>query len=126
MATETQNASKYTPAQEAIIRAAADDNGGVLNLEIAKALADREDMRDPDGKTERSYRSIVAKINRMGLPYERKVPMTKDGKPISKKADIVKAIAEAASLRNSLLEGLENAPKKALEALRDAFVTKAA
>lgn len=114
--------TNYTAAQEAIIRAACEAGpNGKGNLEIAKALAERPDMRDSDGK-ERSYRSLVAKIGRMGLPYAGKEPTSKDGSPIVKKTDLVERIG---AIVTGNLDGLEKSPKAALVAIA-AYVEEAA
>jgi hypothetical protein len=93
----------FSTAQEDAIRAAAAN--GPLNLAAATALG--EEM----GK---SARSIVAKIVRMGLPYERKQPTTKTGEPIVSKTKLVEQIS---AVVEGNLEGLEKAPKPALQAL---------
>lgn len=64
----------------------------------------------------KSSRSIIAKIVRMGLPYERKQPTTKTGEPVTNKA---KLVAEIGQVVSGNLEGLEKAPKPALVALRN-------
>lgn len=113
----------YSTAQEALILASAIN--GVFNIDGAKALADNPAMDGADGP--RNYRSIIAKMSRMvtasggELSYARKEPVTKDGKPVSKKSDIVATIAKNAGVAVAKLDGLEKAPKLALETLRDAF-----
>lgn len=93
----------FTEAQEARIREAAAD--GPLNLASATELANEL------GKTPRS---IIAKIVRMNLPYVRKVPTTKTGEPIVSKTKLVEQIS---AVVEGNLEGLEKAPKPALQAL---------
>lgn len=111
MTTQTPKAKEanYTPAQEARIRSAAEN--GPLNLETAKALADEFG----GGKT---YRSVVAKIGRMGLPYAKKVAVSKNGEPVVRKENLV---AEIARFVPGSLDGLEKASKPALVNIRDAF-----
>lgn len=99
-----KNASKYTPAMEAAIRAEP-----VLNQSVANRLAE---TFGPDF----TGKSVIAKINRMGLPYERKVAVTKTGGKVESKTDIV---AEIATFVSGNLDGLDKAPKPALQALRD-------
>jgi hypothetical protein len=101
--------ANYTAAQEARITAAAQN--GPLNLETAKALA----AEFGGGK---SYRSVVAKIGRMGLPYAKKVAVSKTGEPVERKENIV---AEIARYVPGSLDGLEKASKPALANIRDAF-----
>lgn len=105
-----KTASKYTAAQEQAIRDAA--AAGPLNQAAAEALA--ASFGSPH-----TTRGVVAKISRMGLPYARKVAVSKTGAPIEKKEDIV---AEIAKMVSGNLEGLEKAPKPALQVLRDFLV----
>lgn len=117
-------AQNYSDAQTAIILASAVD--GKFNLDIAKALSERDDMKTEAGEA-RTPRAIVAKMSRMvtasagELTYERKVAVSKNGGEIAKKADIVKLIAERAGVAVAKLDGLEKSPKLALETLRDAL-----
>lgn len=101
-----QAVSKYTVAQEAAIRAEP-----VLNQAVAERLA-------AEFGPKFTGRSVIAKINRMGLTYQRKVAVTKSGLPIESKADIV---AELATMVEGNLDGLDKAPKPALQALRTAL-----
>jgi len=98
-------APNFTPEQEARIRESAP-----LNQEKSRALATEF------GKTERS---VTAKAVRMGVAYERKQPQTKNGQPVERKEAIVAQIAE---LVEGNLDGLDKAPKAALQALRNALV----
>ena len=108
----------YSPAQVALITAAA--AAGSLNLDVAKSLAANPEMNTADGEP-RNYRSIVAKISRMGLSYDRKVATSKDGSPVTKKSDLVSRIATLAGVNASKLEGMDKSPKSALEAIVTAF-----
>ena len=90
----------FTEAQEAAIREAAP-----LNLAIATALA--AEM----GKT---ARSVIAKAVRMGVEYHSKQPTTKSGEPVRSKTKLVEDISAIVA---GNLEGLEKAPKAALQAL---------
>ncbi len=104
MATEKKNASKYTPAMEAAIRAEP-----VLNQSVAERLA-------VSFGSDFTARMVIAKISRMGLAYQRKVATTKAGGKIESKADIV---AEIATMVTGNLDGLDKAPKPALQLIRD-------
>jgi len=100
--TKQVKAPNFTAEQEQAIRDAAP-----LNQAKARVLAAQM------GKTERS---ITAKAVRMGVVYERKQPTTKAGGKVEKKETIV---AEIAALVSGNLDGLDKAPKAALQALRD-------
>lgn len=92
----------FTPEQEQAIRDAAP-----LNQAKSRELALQF------GKTERS---VTAKAVRMGVAYERKQPQTKNGQPVERKEAIV---AEIAEIVGANLEGLDKAPKGALQAVRN-------
>lgn len=102
---KTQKAPNFTSAQEQAIRDAAPLNQS-KSRELAEAF----------GKTERS---VTAKAVRMGVAYERKAPVTKSGAPVERKEAIV---AQIAQLVSGNLDGLDKAPKLALQAVRDALV----
>lgn len=102
MTSKTVKQPNFTVAQEAAIKAAAP-------LDLAKATALGAEM----GK---GYRSIIAKAVRMGVAYNRKQPTTKTGEPVEKKEDIV---ADIAAIVEATLDGLEKAPKPALQAIRN-------
>lgn len=105
MATQAKKpASKYTAAMEARIQAMAP-------LDQAKA----ETLAAEFGKDFTS-RSVIAKAVRMNVAYNRKQPVTKTGAPVERKEAIV---AEIAAVVGANLEGLEKAPKGALQAVRD-------
>lgn len=97
-------APNFTPEQEARIRELAP-----LNQEKSRQLATEF------GKSERS---VTAKAVRMGVAYERKQPTTKTGAPVERKEAIV---AEIAQFVKGNLDGLDKAPKQALQAVRDAL-----
>ena len=101
-----QAVSKYSKEQEARIAAEAP-----LNQAKAEALA-AEFGEKFTGK------SVIAKAIRMGVAYERKQPVTKSGAPVERKEALVAEIAQVVS---GNLDGLEKAPKAALQALRDAL-----
>lgn len=104
-------ASKYSPAMEAELRALAETG---LNADVASQFADKHNL---------TARSVIAKITRMELPYEKKVRTTKAGGKIESKEAIVAQIAE---LTGATLDGLEKAPKAALQAVRDYVLAHAA
>lgn len=108
MTTATKkSASKYTAGMEARIREEAP-----LNQAKATALA-------VEFGSAFTARSVTAKAVRMGVAYERKQPTTKAGGKIEKKEELV---AEIASVVAGNLDGLEKAPKPALQAIRDFLV----
>lgn len=102
MKTVTEKTSKYSTAQVERMRELAP-----LNQALAEQLA-----------TEFGFtaRSVTAKAVREGIAYQRKVAVTKTGAPVEDKAAIV---AQCAELVGANLDGLEKAPKPALQALRD-------
>ena len=102
-----KSASKYTTAMERRIQ-----ESGTLNQAKAEALA----VEFGSGF---SGRSVIAKAIRMGVAYERKVATTKTGGKIENKADLV---AEIGKLVEGNLNGLDKAPKPALQAIRDFLV----
>lgn len=102
--TKEAKAPNFTPAQEQRIRDMAP-----LNQAKSRELAAEF------GKTERS---VTAKAVRMGVAYERKQPTTKTGAPVEQKAAIV---AEIATMVEGNLDGLDKAPKQALQAVRNAL-----
>lgn len=105
MGIKQATAPNYSPEQEALIQAAAD--AGPFDYAVATALAE---------KMGKNPKSVTAKAIRMGVPYVRKAPVTKTGAPVIRKKDIV---AEIAAMCPGNLAGLEDAPKAALEAIRD-------
>lgn len=111
----------YTAAQEDVIRSVAATAGGTLNLALATSIASDPAMNTADGSA-RNVKSVIAKINRMGIPYERKQSTTKDGRPVVKKSDLVGRIAAAAGVQASKLDGADKSPKLALETILSAFV----
>lgn len=98
-------APNFTPEQEARIRELAP-----LNQAKSRQLATEF------GKTERS---VTAKAVRMGVAYERKQPQTKTGAPVERKEAIV---AEIQAIVGGNLEGLDKAPKQALQLVRNFLV----
>ena len=116
----TDKAPNYTDAQVAIMVAAIEANGGIANKAVATTLAADARM-NIDGEP-RQVRSIIAKLRRVvddnaDFTYEKVQPTTKDGKPVQKKLDLVTRIADLADVPVAKLDGLEKAPKLALETL---------
>ena len=105
----------YTDAQVALIHTAIAANGGVANKSVAASLADNPAMDGEKGP--RNTRSIIAKMTRMDVNYERQVPVSKTGAPVAKKDALVTRIATLADVSASKLSGLDKAPKLALETL---------
>lgn len=79
-----------------------------LDFEKAKELAAKHDVK---------ARSIVASATRQGLEYRRKERVSKAGKKVVSKADLVAKIAEKHGVTVEDLEGLDKASKSALEVL---------
>lgn len=112
----TEKTVNYTPAQETIISTFAGTGpDGRLTLADATTIAAMPEMNDADGNA-RKPRSIVAKINRMGLPYAKKEPTRKDGSKVASKAKLVEEIA---SLSGVTFEALDKAARADLVKLRD-------
>lgn len=103
----------YTDAEIAAIEAAIAANGGSLNYEMAKTLANELGRKDA---------SLRAKLVNMGK-YERKGKTTKSGDKVERKEDIAKEI-EALAERE--FQGLADLPKATLKALREIVGEKAA
>lgn len=112
--TDTKNTSNYTEAMEDRIREAAEENGGKIDNELAGALAAEFGTV---GK-----RSVIAKATRMEI-YKAKEKTSKSGGPVERKEDIAVEIGEIVGAN---MEGLENAPKLALQRLRDFVVAATA
>lgn len=106
-ATAKKSASKYTAAQEQRIA-----SFGPLNQAAAETLA-------AEFGADFTARGVIAKISRMGLPYARKVAVSKTGAPIENKD---KLVAEITTIVGGTLEGLDKAPKPTLQKLRDFLV----
>lgn len=106
----------YTAAQVAIIEDFVGTGpNGSLCLADATTIASDPAMNHPETGS-RKPRSIVAKINRLGLSYAKKVVARKDGTKVQTKADLVSEIAASAG---RTFEGLDKAPRADLVALRD-------
>ena len=101
----------YTAVQEASIRAAV-AQAGVANLAVATAVG--ADL----GK---SARSVIAKMVRMGITYERKARVTKAGGEIVRKSELVARIATLAGVQATAIASLEGASKAELEVLAQAL-----
>jgi len=116
----TEKNVNYTDAQVKLIEAAVAANGGRGNLSVAETLARNPEMNDSAGH-QRKARAIVAKMSRMNVPYDRKVAVSKNGKPVSKKSDLVARIATLAGVSVESLSGLDSAPKLTLDTLVEAL-----
>ena len=101
-----KTASKYTPAMEQAIR-----DEPVLNQAVASRLAESFGPAF-------TGRMVIAKINSMKLPYQKKAAVTKTGEPVERKEVLV---TEIAKFVEGNLDGLEKAPKPVLQAIRDAL-----
>jgi len=110
MATTTAKTEKnYSDAQEArLTEAAAATTSGKIDGELAKALAIELD---------KDVRSIRAKATRMGI-YQAAVKVSKTGGKVESKEDIT---ADIAALVGKNMDGLEKAPKLALQNIRAAL-----
>lgn len=98
----------YSEAQEAAIMAAATENGGFINMNVAARLAE---------EIGKGAKSVIAKATRMGV-YKAKEKTSKAGGKVESKENIV---ADIAALVNKNMEGLENAPKLVLQNIRAAL-----
>ena len=101
-----KTASKYTPAMEQAIR-----DEPVLNQAVANRLAE---SFGPSF----TGRMVIAKINSMKLPYQKKAAVTKTGEPVERKELLV---AEIAKFVEGNLDGLDKASKPALENILSTF-----
>jgi hypothetical protein len=120
----TEKTPNYSDAQVALITNAIRENDGIANMTLAETLAADARMNDENGP--RKARSIVAKMRRIvdsveGFNYERKVTLTKDGKPVTKKTELVATIVKRSGIAAEKLDGLDKAPKLALEMIAEAF-----
>lgn len=109
----------YSTAQEALIVAAIAVNDGVANKSVAEMLSADSRMNGENGV--RTPRAIIAKMVRMNVNYQRQEKLTKSGEPVTKKTDLVNKIAKLADVSAAKLDGLDKAPKLALETLAAAF-----
>jgi hypothetical protein len=110
--------SKYTEEMVSAIEGAA--SVGPLNLEVCTMLAEQPIFAEA-GIT---ARGIVAKARTLGLPYQKVVRTTKDGRSIVRKDEMVTRLEEVTGL--SGLDGLEKANKEALRRLVDHLVATVA
>ena len=110
--------SKYTEAMVALIEEAADT--APLNLDRCVELASMS-MFVEAGIT---ARGIVAKARTLGLPYQKVVRTTKDGRSIMRKDELVTRIKSATGLAD--LDDLSKAGKETLRRLADHLVANVA
>ena len=106
--------SKYTEAMVKAITAMAEEHGE-LNLALCHEIAATPEFSDAGI----SPKGVIAKARSMGLPYARKVRLTKAGKPVMRKDAIVIAIEHKLGVQG--LEMLVKADKQTLETLLDAI-----
>jgi hypothetical protein len=110
MATQTKTASRYTPTMEQMIR-----DASPINQAAAEQLADL--FNSLSGTDTFTAKSVAAKCSRMDdVTYVRKAPVSKTGAKIEQKEEIVTQIA---GFVGANLDGLDKAPKLALQNLRD-------
>ncbi len=102
-----ETVKNYTEAQEARIRE-----------EAAKAPLNKDTAEKLGAEFGKSCKSVTAKALRMGVPYAKQKPVTKTGKPVVRKEDLVSSIGNYVP---GSLEGLEKASKPALENILSAF-----
>ena len=110
--------SKYTEEMVNIIEEATEF--GPLNLQRCIELAEMSLFADA-GIT---ARGIVAKARTLGLPYQRVVRTTKDGRSIMRKDELVTRIESATGLTD--LDDLSKAGKETLRRLADHLVANVA
>lgn len=106
MTREAATEKNYTEAQEKRIADFAAENGGTINSESAGILAT---------EFNKNVKSVIAKAVRMSL-YKAKEKVSKTGGKVESKEQIVLDIA---SIVGKNMEGLEKAPKLALQILRE-------
>lgn len=110
--------SKYTKEMVEIIEEAADF--GPLNLQRCQAIS----AMDLFVEAGISARGIVAKARTLGLPYQKVVRTTKDGRSIMRKDELVTRIESATGLTD--LDDLSKAGKETLRRLADHLVANVA
>lgn len=98
---KTETAKNYSEAQEAVLMAA-----GIIDNDKALELA---------SQLGKDVRSIRAKATRMGI-YKAKAKVSKSGGKIESKEQIA---ADISALVGKSLDGLEKAPKIALQIIRE-------
>lgn len=98
---KTETVKNYSEAQEAILLAA-----GIIDNDKAMELA---------AQLGKDVRSIRAKATRMGI-YKAKAKVSKTGGKIESKEQIA---ADISILVGKALDGLEKAPKLALQIIRE-------
>ena len=105
---KTETPPNYTEAQVARIEAVAASNGGAIDKTAAAALA---------AEFGKNVKSVTAKAVRMGI-YRKAEKQSTNGGPVERKEEIV---ADIAAIVGANLEGLEKAPKLALQHIRSAL-----
>lgn len=97
-ATATKPAN-YTPEQEQLLI-----NGYTAGKPV-------EELAEQLGK---SLRSCIAKLSRAGV-YKKAAKVSKTGEPVQKKLELAQAIGAVLQLSEAEVEGMEKAPKTALQ-----------
>jgi hypothetical protein len=110
--------SKYSEEMVNIIEEAAEF--GPLNLDRCVALSEMPIFADA-GVT---ARGIIAKARTLGVPYQKVVRTTKDGRSIMRKDELVTRIESATGLTD--LDDLSKAGKETLRRLADHLVANVA
>ena len=110
--------SKYSEAMVSMIEEAA--QSAPLNLERCVELAEMPIFADA-GVT---ARGIIAKARTLGVPYQKVVRTTKDGRSIMRKDELVTRIESATGLTD--LDDLSKAGKETLRRLADHLVANVA
>jgi hypothetical protein len=101
-----QTQKNYTDEQEAVLA-----KYTMIDNAIALELA---------SQFNKDVKSIRAKAVRLGI-YKRQEKVTKSGTKIEQKSAIVSEIATIAGIAIEALDGLDKAPKTALQAIRQAI-----
>ena len=110
--------SKYTEEMVVLIEEAAAN--APLNLQVCTDLA----VMPIFAEAGISARGIVAKARTLGLPYQKVVRTTKDGRSIMRKDELVTRIESATGLTD--LDDLSKAGKETLRRLADHLVANVA
>lgn len=107
----TEKTVNYTPEMTAeMVKAYKAETSQEGRLAVVEAMAE---------KFGKSVRSVVAKLSREGV-YVAKQYQTKNGSKPVRKEQLVEDIADVFNISMDKVEGLEKAPKRALEAILNA------
>ena len=86
----------------------------LVNDDVTIDWAKAQEVAD---KFQTKARSIVQICTRNNIPYAKKQRVSKTGKPVARKTELVAQIAKKYSLDVEQLDGLEKASKTSLEVL---------